>query len=157
MQREHVGAFWQRLPHGGAIRKYDRNGAVQSLRALVRIATPDRKIHRLLDLLRHNSSELFLRLDQQEMIRRLQFQPLPQAGAYGTKRSAEFACRPKESGNQLIERERRRWSQLRFALPDIHSASMAKLNPPLAFELTVAGTDRVGVKTEAPRQFPRAR
>ena len=91
MQREHVGAFWQRLPNGGAIRKYDRNGAVQSLRALVRIATPDQKIHRLLDLLRHNSSELFLRLDQQEMVGRLQFQPLPQAGAHGTKRSAKFA------------------------------------------------------------------
>ena len=35
MQREHVGAFWQRLPHGGAIRKYDRNGAVQTLRAVL--------------------------------------------------------------------------------------------------------------------------
>src|SRR6266853_3344677 len=102
MQREHVGAFWQRLPHGCAIRKHDWNGAVQSLRALVRIATLDRKSHRLPDFRGHNSPELFLRLDQQEMIRRLQFQPLPQAGAYRTERSAEFARRTKESSNQLI-------------------------------------------------------
>src|SRR5229473_425434 len=107
MQREHVDAFWQRLPHGGAIRKHERNGAVQSLRAVVRIATLDRKIHRLSDLRHHNSSELFLRLDQQEMVGRLQFQPLPQTGAYGSKRSAEFARRAKKLGNQLIERERR--------------------------------------------------
>src|ERR1700686_4166721 len=34
---------------------------------------------------------------------------------------------------------------------------MAKLNPPLPFELTVSRTDRIGMKTEAPCQFPRAR
>src|SRR6202047_3009081 len=34
---------------------------------------------------------------------------------------------------------------------------MTKFNPPLPFELTVAGADGVGMKTEAPRQFPRAR
>src|SRR6202030_1366298 len=112
MQREHVGVFWQRLPHGCAIGKHDRNGAVQRLRAVVRIATLDLRSPRLPDLRRHNSSELLLRFDQQEMIGRLQFQPLPQAGTHGTKRSAEFARRPKEPGNQLIERERRRWSQL---------------------------------------------
>src|SRR4029077_9602838 len=90
------------------------------------------------------------------MVGRLQFQPLPQAGTHGTKRSAEFARRPKESGNQLIERERGRWSQLRFALADIHATAVAKLNPPLPFELAVARTDRIGMKTEAARQFPRA-
>src|SRR5713226_3154963 len=157
MQREHVDAFWQRLPHGCAIGKHDRNGAVQSFRAVVQIATLDRKSHGLLDLSRHNSSELFLRLNQQEMVGPLQFQPLPQTGAHGSKRSAEFARRSKESSNQLIERERRRGNQLRFALPDIYAAAMAKLNPPLPFELAIAGTDRVGMKTEAARQFPRAR
>src|ERR1700687_970731 len=91
------------------------------------------------------------------MVGRLQFQPLPQAGAHGTERSARVARRSKESSNELIERERRRWNQFRFALPDIHSAAMTKLDPPLPFELAVAGADRVGMKTEAPRQFPRAR
>src|SRR6202140_2635127 len=33
---------------------------------------------------------------------------------------------------------------------------MTKLNPPLPFELAVAGTDRIGIKTEAAGQFPRA-
>src|SRR3981081_557126 len=91
------------------------------------------------------------------MVGRLQFQPLPQAGSHGTKRSAEFARRAKKFGNQLIERERRRWNQARFALPYVNAAAMTKLNPPLPFELAVAGTDRIGMKTEAPRQFPRAR
>src|SRR6266481_1544454 len=157
MQREHVGAFWQRLPHGCAIRKHHRNGAVQSLRAVVQIATLDRKSHRLPELRSHNSSELFLRLNQQEMIRRLQFQPLPQTGAHGTKRSAEFAGRAKQASNQLIERERRRGNQVRLALPDIDAAAVAKLNPPLPFELAVASTDCIGMKTESTRQFSRAR
>src|SRR4029077_19809169 len=100
-----------RLPHRCAIRKHDWNGAVQSLRAVVQVATLDRKIHRLPDLSCHNSSELFLRLDQQETVGRLQFQPLPQAGAHGTKRSAEFARWAKESGHQLIESERGRSSE----------------------------------------------
>ena len=34
---------------------------------------------------------------------------------------------------------------------------MAKLNPPLPFQLAVSGADRVGMKSKAPRQFSRAR
>src|SRR5258708_19632165 len=33
---------------------------------------------------------------------------------------------------------------------------MTKLNPPLPFELAVAGTDGIGMKTEAAGQYPRA-
>src|SRR5258708_31958954 len=104
MKREQVEAFWQCLPHSCAIREHTRNGAVQSLRAVVQIATVDRKSHRPPDLRHYNSSELFFRLDQQEMVRRLQRQPLAQTGTHCNKRSAGLERRTNKFRNKAIKR-----------------------------------------------------
>jgi len=53
----------------------------------------------------------------------------------------------------LIERERGCVRRFGLLAAHVDPATVAELDPLFLFELAVAGTDRVGMKTEAPRQF----
>jgi hypothetical protein len=50
-----------------------------------------------------DSSQLLIRLDQQKVVGRLHFKPLPQTRPKGRQRHSQFLRRAEQPGNQLIQ------------------------------------------------------
>jgi len=106
-----------------------------------------------LDLDGQDPSEGSVRFDQKEVIRRLHVEPLMQPCAHSGKRNSCLAGRAKQVRNHLIERQSRRSRNVRFALPYVEAATVAELDPTLAFQLAIAGAYGIGMQTKSSGQF----
>ena len=122
--------------------------------AVLQAAVFDWERDRFLHLEGHDSPEFRLRFDEQEMIGRLQIQPLAQTFSHTGKRCADSARGAKEACNHLVKCQRRRQRDLWFALPDVDTAAMTEFHPTLSLQLPVTGADCIRVKAKPTRQFP---
>src|SRR5690349_8239137 len=104
---------------------------------------------------RNNSRQFLIRLNQQKLVRGLHFQPLFESFPHQRQGSVKFSCGAEELCNQVIEFELpglRFWSVCAY----VDTAALPKLEPATPFKLPVAGTNGIGVQTEASCQFASA-
>ena len=101
-------------------------------------------------------SQLWIRLDQQQMIRRGSDEPVCDARTDGRCRQTEFPHGAEEASNVLIENLLRggRWIH---GGADVDATPVTPLRPTLAFKLPVPCTDSIRVDREAASQFASAR
>ena len=155
-QREEFGSRRKRMTYGsGLAGKDDGNGTLKRFgeAAIIQSAGLDRKSHGLFYFECDNSPEFVVWLNEQEMIRRLKFQPVAQTGAQGGQRNAQPAGRSKESGDGVVESEGRREREIAFRLPYVNAASPPELDPAVSLELPVTRADGVGMEMKAASQF----
>ena len=101
-------------------------------------------------------SQLWIRLDQQQMIRRGSDEPVCDAGTDGRCRQTEFPHGAEEASNVLIENLLRggRWIH---GGADVDATPVTPFRPTLAYKLPVPCTDSIRVDREAASQFASAR
>lgn len=112
----------------------------------------DRPAH----LKQHNAPQIFIRLDEQKMIGRLESEPLAETRLNASERHAQLAGRAEKICNQLVESELRGRRALRLALSNVDAASASEFNPAAFLQLPVGGAHGIGMQAESPREFARA-
>ena len=157
LQSNHVRARRQRLASCRlAVRQYYWNSAHWHSRAVLGRARLHDKSDGASDFSCKDPTQLLVGLDQQKVIGRLNFEPLPEPCTQHRKRDAELSCRAKEARDHLIERQGRCRRYLWLAGTNVNAAAAAELNPAIALELAISRADCVGVEMKAPGQIASA-
>ena len=138
----------------------DRQPARQRPAVAARLGTHarDAEARRLPDLPDENRAQPLVRLDDDEVVRRLKLQQALEARLDFSQRVAALARRLQEGGDELVQFEagaRRPLAVLVAA--NVDAAPAPQLDPAAADQVAVGRADRVRVNPEPPRQLARAR